>query len=348
MDVVRGDAPRRVPTERGIDARVPVDEAGRQGEEERGVAVLELADGEVVVPDAVGAVVGEQEERGVCAQRRLDLAEEGAEVVVERRQPVHEVLVRRHQVHQPKPRLRRVRARKVADVPEEERVQVGAVDALPPAGAQERERVGAALRQLGLAERLPDVVVRHRRRAEQRVEELARRRRRLRRQVAAAVVDLLAQERCVAAPLERRPHRLPPTGVAARRALQLVVGEAGVHRHHVRDRVVADRRELRELVQPHRPRGGHRAERAEGARAHPPEVSARGRVDHQHEHAQRLGGRTLLALLLRSPLAFLRDEVRREAKVQIVPLRSRLGGRRRVLHRRGEDRLFRRRVIAHE
>ena len=34
--------------------------------------------------------------------------------------------------------------------------------------------------------------------------------------------------------------------------------------------------------------------------------------------------REALAQLLRSPLAFLRDEVRREAKVQIVPLRSRL------------------------
>ena len=65
MQVVRGDAAALVAAQRGVGGGVVLGKARRQQQQQGGLSVLRPADGEVVVPDAMRAVVGEQKEGSV-------------------------------------------------------------------------------------------------------------------------------------------------------------------------------------------------------------------------------------------------------------------------------------------
>eukprot|EP00964_Phaeocystis_antarctica_P144133 scaffold109831_cov54-Phaeocystis_antarctica.AAC.2 len=288
VQVVRRHAPLAVAPQRAIDRRVCLDEARRQEQPERGCAVLGLTHREVVVPDAVGAVVGEEEEGGVGAQQWLHLSEEAGQRLVEDAEAMHEVLVRRHQVEQPHARraLLAVEVEEVVGILQQQLEGVGVVAALPH---------GAA------AEGLPRVVVRHALLAKLGEEELTRRGGHGAAEVAAAVVYLLEQESDEASAHELGPHRLGRGRACG--AVAVAVGgrarareEGGVvdpreQRHHVRDGVVADGRVAWELVHAHAaaatgPAVAPLHEQRQGRRAHAREVGVRGGIEHEQQHAQ--------------------------------------------------------------
>ena len=100
MEVEGGHATPLVAHEGGVRRRMRLRKLGWEDEHQRRRAMLRLADGEVVVPNAMGAMVREEEERGVAPQQRLDRKEERAERGVKRAEARHEVLVRGHEVEQ--------------------------------------------------------------------------------------------------------------------------------------------------------------------------------------------------------------------------------------------------------
>ena len=163
MQVVRCDAAALVAPECRVGRRVGLSKARRQQQEERGRAVLRLAHSKVVIPDAVRAVVGEQEEGRVRAQPRLDREQKGAQGCIECAQPRHEVLVCRHEIEETHAwsALRRVQPRELLHIAKHELGQLGAADALTSPWLQERLGVVAAWAQLGLTKDLPRIVVRH-------------------------------------------------------------------------------------------------------------------------------------------------------------------------------------------
>jgi len=74
------------------------------------------------------------------------------------------------------------------------------------------------------------------------------------------------------------------------------------HRHHIWQRVEADDRVVRELVEGRLPAVGHGTQHRERAREHAVHVRARGCVNLQHEHGEAGGARARVGRVLRRRL----------------------------------------------